>query len=498
MDAARHRQLYAAFSSKDSRFDGRFFVGVASTGIYCRPVCRARMPKEENCAFFATAAEAEKAGFRPCLVCRPELAPGLSITDAKGSLAGRAAKTIGENCMEDDSLETLAAKLGCTGRHLRRVFQEEYRVSPVEYRQTCRLLLAKGLLTDTGIPVTAVAMAAGFGSLRRFNELFRRQYRLSPTDFRKRAKTSDAQDGDVTIALGYHPPYQWERILSFLAQRAIPGVEAVVDGEYRRVMRLSDPCGNAVLGWIRVCHRPPKNALSVTMSESLLPVLPRLLGRVRDLFDLCCEPCAISEVLTVMNEDKPGTFIPGIRVPGCVDPFELCVRAVLGQQITVKAAGTLAGKVAAAFGRPVESGVDGLRYAFPTPGDILALEGPIEERFGALGVIAARARAIHALARQCAEDSMAWGLCADPEAEAKKLQQIKGIGPWTAKYIAMRAMKWTDALPETDLGIRRALDGRTPKEILAMSEKWKPWRSYATMALWEIPHSDGKGEAIRQ
>lgn len=487
MDKERHNQLYAAFKSKDGRFDGRFFVGITSTGIYCRPVCRARMPKEDNCVFYSTAAEAEKAGFRPCLICRPELAPGMSAADAQTALAGRAVRYLGENCTSGESLEALAANLGYTGRHLRRVFLEEYHVSPVEYIQTCRLLLAKALLTDTNLPVTRVAMAAGFGSLRRFNDLFQKKYRLSPTCFRRQAGTKEAKNGAVTVALGYRPPYEWERLLRFLAMRAIPGVEAVSAGEYRRIVRAADKNGNALFGWIRVGNCPAKNLLTVAMSESLLPALPRLLGRVRDLFDLYCDPDVVSESLTAMNDVKPGVFIRGLRVPGCMDPFELCVRAVLGQQITVKAAGTLAGKIAAAFGTPVDAGADMPRYAFPAPADILALDAPVEEAFGALGVIASRSRAIYALAQRFAAREIDWELCAEPEAEMKKLTQIKGIGPWTATYIAMRAMKWTDALPETDLGIRKALEGRTPREILALSEAWKPWRSYATMALWDYP-----------
>ena len=485
MDARQHQSLYAAFQSKDSRFDGWFFVGVTSTGIYCRPVCRARMPMEAHCRFFRTAAEAEKAGFRPCLTCRPELAPGMSATDAKEALARRAARYLEETCGDDKNLETLAARLGYTGRHLRRVFAEAYHVSPVEYRQTCRLLLAKGLLTDTALPITEVSAAAGFGSVRRFNALFQEKYRLSPSGFRGRIKKEKAVDAGVTVALGYRPPYEWERMLRFLAMRAIPGVEAVADHEYRRVVRLWSKAGEQVCGWIGVCNRAERNVLFVRMSESLLPVLPQLLGRIRDLFDLCCEPYAVSEALSTMEGVKPGAFLCGIRVPGCMEPFELCVRAVLGQQVTVKAAGTLAGKVAAAFGTPVETGVEGLCCAFPTPEEMLALEGPIEERLGALGIIASRARAIRTLAQMFAQKQFDFALCVDPEAEMKKLTAIPGIGPWTATYIAMRAMRWTDAMPETDLGIRKALGGMTPREIRELSEQWKPWRSYATMALWD-------------
>lgn len=479
------KALYSAFKAKDSRFDGRFFVGVTSTGIYCRPICGARLPKEENCVYYHTAAEAEKAGFRPCLICRPELAPGMAITDAKSMLAKRAAKYIEENCGNSTSLHELASKLGYTDRHLRRVFNEEYHVAPVEYSNTFRLLLAKSLLTDTDLNVVDVAMAAGFGSLRRFNDLFKMQYRLSPTGFRKQAKNRKAKDVCITVALGYRPPYQWDRILHFLSQRAIPGVEIIINNEYLRTVKLYDKLGEAKCGWIKIGNRREKNVLSVTFSENLLCVLPKLLGRIRDLFDLYCNPYAVGETLISMDTVKPGAFVAGLRVPGCFDPFELCVRAVLGQQITVKAAGTLAGKMAAVYGTPIETSIEGLHTLFPSPNDILSLEGKIEEHLGQLGIVASRSRAILALAHFLLENQFDFELCLNPEDVIKKLTKIPGIGPWTAKYIAMRALKWADAILETDLGIKKALGGMHEKEILKLSEQWKPWRSYAMMALWD-------------
>ncbi|MDL2238565.1 helix-turn-helix domain-containing protein, partial [Christensenellaceae bacterium OttesenSCG-928-K19] len=284
---------YAAFKAKDSRFDGRFFIGVSSTGIYCRPVCRAKMPKAENCTYYSTAAEAEQAGYRPCLLCRPELAPGMSVTDATTTLARRAARLMEESCAAGERLEEVAGRLGCTSRHLRRAFKAEYNVSPVQYLQTCRLLLAKNLLTDTGLSVLDVAMAAGFGSLRRFNELFKKQYRLPPTALRKLADREGVRGGDITILLGYRPPYQWRHMLDFLAQRAIFGVEAVSGDKYMRTVRLEAEGQGQVFGWIKVGNRPEKSALAVTVSASLLPVLPQVLARVRSLFDLYCDPQAV-------------------------------------------------------------------------------------------------------------------------------------------------------------------------------------------------------------
>lgn len=476
--------LYAAFRAKDARFDGRFFVGISSTGIYCRPVCRARPPKAENCTFYPTAAEAEQAGFRPCLLCRPELAPGSSITDAAADLAYRAARMLEKNCGSGWSLEETARRLGCTARHLRRVFTAEYNVPPIRYVQTCRLLLAKNLLTDTDLSVLSVAMAAGFGSLRRFNDLFKKHYGLVPSALRKRMLQEKKRDGLITLALGYRPPYPWDDMLDFLARRAIAGVEVVKSGEYMRTVRLEDAEGRHAFGWIRVGHAPRKNALAVGVSETLLPVLPQVLARVRHLFDLYCEPNAIYEALQAMNDVKPGLCVLGTRVPGCFNAFEMAVRAVLGQQITVKAAGTLAARIAEAYGTPVRTGVEGLTRTFPMPGDVMALGDAAADRLGALGVTAARSNTIVALACALSQGEIHCDLCGQPEEEIRKLKGIRGVGSWTAQYIAMRAMEWPDAFLETDAGVKRALPSCTSKELVAMAEAWRPWRSYATVNLW--------------
>ncbi len=476
--------LYAAFKAKDARFDGRFFVGVSSTGIYCRPVCRARQPKAENCTFYATAAEAEQAGYRPCLLCRPELAPGNAITDATANLVYRSARMLEERCGNGQGLEEIAGQLGCTGRHLRRVFTEEYNVSPVQYLQTCRLLLAKNLLTDTNLPVLEVAMAAGFGSLRRFNDLFKKKYNLSPTALRKRVAEGKKHNGEITLALGYRPPYHWEKMLDFLAGRAITGVEIVKNGEYMRAVRLKDAKGKHATGWIRVGHKEKRHALSVTVSETLLPVLAQVLARVRHLFDLYCDPGAVYETLKGMNALRTGLCVLGTRVPGCFNAFEMAARAVLGQQITVKAASTLASRVVAVYGTPVETGIEGLTHVFPSPEDIMLLDGAIDGHLGPLGIISTRAKTIYELARSLAQGEIALDFCAQPEEEMKKLMKIRGIGSWTAQYIAMRAMEWPDAFLETDAGVKKALEPYSSKELLDMSEAWRPWRSYATVNLW--------------
>jgi AraC family transcriptional regulator of adaptative response / DNA-3-methyladenine glycosylase II len=484
------RGLYAAFKAKDPRFDGRFFVGISSTGIYCRPVCRAKQPKPENCTFYHTAAEAEQAGYRPCLLCRPELAPGRSITDATANLVYRAARMLEENCGSGLSLDELAARLGYTDRHLRRVFTAEYHVSPVQYLQTCRLLLAKNLLTDTNLSVLEVAMAAGFGSLRRFNDLFKKQYNLSPTVLRKRVSEEKRHNGDVTLALGYRPPYPWEQMLHFLAGRAISGVDRVKNGEYMRTVHFVTTEKKHVYGWVRVGHKPKKNALTVTVNETLLPVLPQVLARVRHLFDLYCDPDAVYETLRVMNDIRPGLCVLGTRLPGCFNAFEMAVRAVLGQQITVKAASTLAARIAQTHGTPIQTGIEGLTHVFPSPEGILALNGPIENDLGRLGVIAARAKTVYALARAIVQGEIDVDLPARPEEEMKKLMAIRGIGSWTAQYIAMRAMEWPDAFLETDAGVKKALQPHTSKELLKIAEAWRPWRSYATVNLWNTLYQE--------
>ncbi|QWV92358.1 helix-turn-helix domain-containing protein [Geomonas oryzisoli] len=478
------RIWYAALKAKDARFDGHFFVGVASTGIYCRPICRAKLPKPENCTFYTTAAAAEQAGFRPCLLCRPERAPGTAPVDASVALVHRAKVLLEENCGSGLSLDQIADHLGCTGRHMRRVFSAAYHVTPVQYLQTCRLLLAKNLLTDTDLSVIDVAMAAGFGSLRRFNDLFKSQYRLAPTALRRQSSSAKSRDNAIVLALGYRPPYQWRQMLDFLAQRAIPGVETIIDGAYLRTVHLVGSEQQHVYGWVRVGHRPENNVLTVTVDSSLLPVLTQLLARIRHLFDLFCDPHAVYEVLGAMNAIRPDLCTLGTRLPGCFDPFEMAVRAVLGQQITVKAARTLAARLVATHGAPVATGIAGLTHAFPSPQHVITLDGPIDGHLGPLGITGARARTILELARAMAREEIDFTFGAEPEREMKKLLAIAGIGPWTAQYIAMRGMGWPDAFPETDFGVKKALAPRSAKEISALAETWRPWRSYATVNLW--------------
>ena len=483
MDLDR-KSCYTALKSHDSRFDGRFFVGIASTGIYCRPVCRVRTPLEKNCTFYPSAAAAEVAGYRPCMKCRPELAPGRASVDATARLARKAAKIIEENRLLESDMSELAAILGITDRHLRRVFAAEFGVAPVQYLQTCRLLLAKNLLTDTNIPITRIALSAGFGSIRRFNDLFKTKYKLTPGDFRRQGCAAQENDReDITLRFGYRPPYQWERQIEFLAGRAIHGVESVRDGTYRRTVMLRHG-GDTMSGWISVRNITEKNILAVTLSHALLPALPKVLVRIRQLFDLDCDPTEIDRTLAIMNEYASGLYVSGTRLPGCFDPFEMSVRAILGQQITVRAAGTLAARFATAFGTAVETPFEELHATFPSPEEICSLGAPIEDKLGPLGITGARARAILALAGGMSRGEINLSSSADPETGIRKLLAFPGIGPWTAQYIAMRALGWPDAFPHTDYGIRKALRGLSEREILQGAEAWRPWRAYATVNIW--------------
>lgn len=475
---------YAAMHAHDTRFDGRFFCGVSSTGIYCRPICRVKLPKQSNCTFFPSAAAAEAAGYRPCLKCRPELAPGLAPADSVARLATSAARFIAEDCLTDCKISDLAESLGISDRHLRRVFCAEYGVSPVQFLQTQRLLLAKNLLTDTRLTVTDVAMAAGFGSLRRFNDVFKKQYRLAPGRFRNKEPRSSRDDDAITLFLAYRPPYAWDELISFLAARAIPNVECVTQDAYRRTVAIKKG-GIIYSGWISVAHLPKRNALSVTVASTLLPVLPQVLSRVRHLFDINCDPFPVHEKLETLNTISPGIRVPGIRLPGSFDPFEMSVRAVLGQQITVKAARTLAKRLADCFGAKIETSFEDLSRTFPLPGSICSLEAPIENQLGPLGITGARARSILALAQALVTNSITLSLHCDPGVEMQKLLKLPGFGPWTVNYIAMRALGWPDAYLDTDYGVNKALSGMPAKEARALAQTWSPWRSYATITLWD-------------
>src|SRR5690348_11877016 len=467
---------YRALRARDARFDGRFYVAVSSTRIYCRPVCTVKPPRLENCRFYPSAAAAEVAGYRPCLRCRPELAPGNASVDATTRMAQAAASLIEDRALDSDGLGDVASSLGITDRHLRRVFGAEFGVSPIEFAQTQRLLLAKRLLTDTVLPVTEVALASGFGSLRRFNALFKERYRLNPKQLRRVAPRPGAAQADaLRFELAYRPPYDWPGLAAFLGARAIQGVELVDAKSYRRTVRVAHE-KREHFGWIEVAPSLRKPALTVALSPSLAKAAPLVIGRVKALMDLSCHPAEVSGALGELAGKHAG-----VRVPGAFDGFEVAVRAILGQQVSVAAARTLAGRFAAAFGTPVETPFPALACAFPAPERIAGLRaGDIAK----LGMPGSRAQTVLALARAVARDGLELKPHAEIERTLDALRALPGVGEWTAQYIAMRALAWPDAFPHTDLGVMKALGEKRPQEVLAAAEAWRPWRAYAVMHLW--------------
>lgn len=472
---------YDALKSHDARFDGVFFVGVTSTGIYCRPICPVKVPKRGNCLFFTSAGAAEKAGFRPCLRCRPELAPGNAPVDQAQRMADLIVHRMEEGLADEGAgLEEIAAQFGLSSRQLRRIVQKELGISPIELIQTRRLLLAKQLLTDTRLPVIEVAFASGFSSLRRFNDAFSAHYRMPPTRLRKEAAAHSgklsASDAS-TLQLGYRPPYDWSFMLRFLSARAIRGVELVTANAYSRTIRLGEHAG-----WIRVSNEPAKNALQVEFTHSLIPVLPALLGRVRHMFDLAARPDLIAAHLAQDAMLKEGVARnPGIRVPGAFDGFEMAVRAILGQQITVQAATKIACRYAEALGEKIETPFPELTRLSPTTDKVTRAS---VDDIASLGIIRTRSACILAMAEAIRSSALQLDAGANPETTIAKLVSIPGIGPWTAHYIAMRALRWPDAFPKEDIAVRNNLGGVTAKQAEALSQPWRPWRSYAVMHVW--------------
>jgi AraC family transcriptional regulator of adaptative response / DNA-3-methyladenine glycosylase II len=466
---------YRALRARDARFDGRFFVAVSSTRIYCRPICTVKPPRRENCRFYPSAAAAETGGYRPCLRCRPELAPGNASVDASSRMAQAAAGLIEDRSLEGEGLDAVAARLGITDRHLRRAFGAEFGVSPVEFAQTQRLLLAKRLLTDTALPVTEVAFASGFGSLRRFNALFKERYRLQPIQLRRRMKEAAGPADALHFELSYRPPYDWDAVSGFLAARAIAGVESVEAGRYRRAVRLESD-GKEHRGWIEIEPSRKKAALRVAVSASLAKAVPPVLSRVKALMDLSCNPVEVARALGKLAERQPG-----LRVPGAFDGFEVAVRAIVGQQVSVAAARTVAGRLAAAFGDPVETPFASVNRSFPAAERIARLSyGQIAR----LGMPGARAKTIIGMARAIADGKLELMPNADVDATLAKLRALPGVGEWTAQYLAMRALAWPDAFPHTDLGVMRALGEKNPRRVLELGEAWRPWRAYAVIHLW--------------
>ncbi|WP_429498970.1 DNA-3-methyladenine glycosylase 2 family protein [Robbsia andropogonis] len=527
---------YTSLLAKDRRFDGWFFVGVSSTGIYCRPVCAVRAPQRRNCHFFGSAAAAEDAGYRPCLRCRPELAPArgaliratadpvLGVASAPSHLADAAAALIVEGFLNHRDVEALAARMGVTQRHLRRLFQAAYGVSIVAFAQTQRLLMAKRLLTDTALPVTAIAHASGFGSVRRSNDLFQQRYGLSPGRLRKQApyersptvaRTTAIQAAPpLVLPLAYRPPYAWTHLLGFLRRRAIPGVE-YADGErYARTLSWPAPGradsavgernagGDAqagskraamIDGWFSVTHAPHANAIIVHLSPSLTPVLTQVLPCIRRVFDLDAQPDRIDAHLGELAH-----ALPGIRVPGAVDGFEMGVRAILGQLVSVAQCVAKLGRFVDVFGHALPDDPHrpaALTRRFPTAATVHhALHGLSSDaqadRLCPIGMTRMRARAIVAFARALTDKAISvtpLSLSGAPLPDTlAALQALPGIGAWTAQYIAMRALGWPNAWPEGDGILLKQTGCSSAAALREHVTRWAPWRAYAAMHLWRL------------
>ena len=482
---------YLALSARDARFDGRFFTGVTSTGIYCRPVCSVRTPKRQNCLFFSHAAQAESAGFRPCLRCRPELAPSSlpwSTQDASAMLAHQAARLL--DTAGAYSVNTLATRLGVSSRHLQRIFQAHLGVSPLQYLQTRRLLTAKQLLADTDLPVTQVALMSGFASVRRFNAAFLAHYQLNPGTLRRqlavpRRAGPDGASG-ITVRLGYRPPFDEQAMLTFFKTHVMAGSEFIDEdthGHPRMGMtcRVSNTKDSTWLtGWLLVQFDTPRAQLVLQVSDTLCAVLPQVIRRVRNLLDLDADPAAINHAL---DPCFPGAG--GLRVPGALDGFELAVRAILGQQITVAAARTVAQRLVTALGEPITTPWPALNRVFPTPAQLAHTPS---DTMGALGIIRQRQAAIAALAQAVASGHLQLDSHADVPATLAALKALPGVGDWTAQYIAMRALRWPDAFPAGDVALHKALGVQGLKHPARLAEAasttWSPWRSYAVIRVW--------------
>ena len=488
------RTCYQALRTRDARFDGRFFTGVTTTGVFCRPVCPARTPLLRHCRFFAHAAAAQEAGYRPCLRCRPEAAPGTSPWLGTSTTVARGLRLIGARTSGPEAIPDLAARLGVGERHLRRLFLRHLGASPHAVVHAQRVLFAKKLIDETALPMSAVALAAGFSSVRRFNDAMRTTYGRPPTALRRTRRDAVAAP-DLSLKLAFRPPFDWEALLGFLGTRAIPGVEEVDSGVYRRTVRLPEDSGV-----LEVRRGPGANELTATLRVACAP--PHLfdcVARLRRLFDLEADPLAIATLLAADARLAPIVRRrPGLRVPGAWDGFELAVRAVLGQQVSVRAARTLAARLVARHGDPVASPTPTLRALFPRPEALAAAD------LTACGLTRARARTVSALAVAVAAGDVALDGTADPEPTLATLRSLPGIGEWTAQYIALRALRAPDAFPAGDLGLRRGYariavrprgqrgrsrPPRTPApaseaDLRRVSESWRPWRAYAAIHLW--------------
>lgn len=473
-----------ARQARDPRFDGRFFVAVRTTGIYCRPVCPAVTARRENVRIFLSAAAAGEAGYRPCLRCRPECAPGSPAWLGTSTTVRRGLRLIAEGALDADSVDALAERLGVTARHLRRLFAHHVGASPQAVAHTQRLHFAKSLIDQTTMPMADIAVASGFGSTRRFNDAIRRAWQRTPTQLRRLERPGSFGDG-LVLRLPYYEPYDWQAVLDFFETRAIPCIEQVEVDTYRRVVR--GPDGPAL-----VTVRDAGGALQAGVAGVAACNLHAFVTRLKDAFDT---DAPIADISAVLSKDALLAKLlgehPGIRVPGSFDRFESIVRAILGQQVSVRAATTLATRVAERYGEPVSAdlaGEGGPTRLFPPPARLAGA------RLEALGITSGRAATIRRVATEIIERRLPIGPAADSDEFEKAFTAVKGIGPWTARYTLLRAMKDPDAFPATDLGLVKALgagDISARSRIEQRATAWRPWRAYAAMLLWKHAAAGG-------
>jgi AraC family transcriptional regulator, regulatory protein of adaptative response / DNA-3-methyladenine glycosylase II len=477
---------YRALQTRDARFDGHFFTAVLTTKIYCRPICPARIPLRQNCLFLPSVAAAQGAGYRSCLRCRPELAPNLRGQITSGSTVfDRALSLIASGVLDDSGVEALAAQLEVSDRHLRRLFTENLGASPVTVAQTRRILFAKQLINETNLSMTNIAMAAGFASIRRFNDVMQKTYQKPPSTLRKMClKTSDVlQTPNITLKLPFSPPYDWETLIKFLAGRVMPGIESVTNDAYQRTISI-----DGFHGIVKVSPVAGENYLVANIQFPQVTALAMIVERLRRVFDLSASVTLISAQLA---SDPYLTNLvmakPGLRVPGAWDGFELAVRAILGQQISVAAATTLASRLVATYGEPLVAGdtawaAADLKFVFPRP------ELLIDEDLTKLGITKARSKAITSLAEMMTENPGTLSGFQPLEDAVKQLCKLPGIGEWTAQYIAMRLLQEPDAFPAGDLALLRSMEKHekpmTKSRLTELAENWRPWRAYAAMHLW--------------
>ena len=476
-----------ALGARDARFDGLFFVGITSTRVYCRPVCPARVSDPDRRRFFESPAAAESAGFRPCLRCRPELAPGRALVDAVPRLASIAARRIAAGALNERSVRQLARELGVSERHLRRALEREVGVSPLELAQTHRLLLAKRLLVDTPLSVTRVAYASGFRSLRRFNSVFRERYRMSPSDLRRRherdasqASSHDDADTPLQLTLTYREPLAWSALLAVLRRSAIPQVELVDATGYARVVRLGRRTGVIFVraGGRRTARSVP--SLTIDLSPSLVPAVMPLLARLRHLFDLDAEPAVIDGHLTQGGLGTLVSALPGLRVPGAFDGFEVALGLLVRRACTASLAIDVLRRVAQTLGDPVDTGNALLTHTAPTAERIVEA-GPA--KLSALGIPRSAAHTITHVARMTVDGSLRLEPGGHVDATQRALLEVDGMTGTVATAIVARALQWPDAFAPSDRILRRVTGSSSIRDVVERAERWQPWRAYAAMHL---------------